>query len=111
MKTIKKGIKVLVLVFATLTAGILNAQELKNTELYATLKVKDSLLFNIGFNQCDISQVEKLTNENFEFYHDKGGIQNSKKSFILELMVDVGAVGRKRLFASLSSFSSNACSV
>ena len=85
MKRIKNGIKGLVLVFATFIMGALNAQELKNKELYEILKAKDSLLFNIGFNQCDISQFGKLTSENFEFYHDKGGTHNVKKSFITQL--------------------------
>ena len=59
-----------------------NAQVEKSTELYKTIKEKDSLLFNIGFNNCDITQFKKLVSDNFEFYHDQGGITNSKAEFI-----------------------------
>ncbi|MFZ4544068.1 MAG: serine hydrolase [Saprospiraceae bacterium] len=34
----------------------------------------DSLLFNIGFNTCDIRQFEQLLSDDFEFYHDKDSI-------------------------------------
>jgi CubicO group peptidase (beta-lactamase class C family) len=54
----------------------------KTSALYKTIKEKDSLLFNLGFNNCDIKQFENLINENFEFYHDQSGITNSKEEFI-----------------------------
>lgn len=53
-----------------------------DTDLYKTLKTCDSLLFNVGFNTCDISQFESLISEDFEFYHDKSGITSSKADFI-----------------------------
>lgn len=59
-----------------------NAQVEKSSELYKTIKEKDSLLFNIGYNNCDITQFKKLVSDNFEFYHDQGGITNSKSEFI-----------------------------
>jgi CubicO group peptidase (beta-lactamase class C family) len=52
------------------------SQEEKNSELYKTIMSKDSLLFNIGFNTCDISQFENLLSNNFEFYHDKDSISD-----------------------------------
>lgn len=52
--------------------------------LYTTILSKDSLLFTIGFNTCDISQFEKLVSENFEFFHDKSGISDRKK-FLTDL--------------------------
>jgi CubicO group peptidase (beta-lactamase class C family) len=54
----------------------------KTSSLYKTIKEKDSLLFNLGFNKCDIKQFENLVSENFEFYHDQSGITNSKTEFI-----------------------------
>jgi CubicO group peptidase (beta-lactamase class C family) len=54
----------------------------KTTELYKLIKEKDSLLFTIGFNTCDIKQFQNLVSENFEFYHDQVGITNSKAAFI-----------------------------
>ena len=61
---------------------IIPAQSDKSSELYKTIKEKDSLLFNLGFNTCDIQQFENLVSENFQFYHDQGGITNSKSAFI-----------------------------
>lgn len=52
------------------------SQEEKNSELYKTIMSKDSLLFNVGFNTCDVSQFENLLSNNFEFYHDKDSIQD-----------------------------------
>jgi CubicO group peptidase (beta-lactamase class C family) len=69
---------VLVTTFAT-------AQVEKSSELFTTIKEKDSLLFNIGFNNCDIVQFENLISENFEFYHDQSGITNSKSAFIVSI--------------------------
>jgi len=63
-------------------AGKLTAQVPKTTELYKTLKENDSLLFDIGFNKCDISQFENLVSGYFEFYHDQSGITHTKSGFI-----------------------------
>ena len=52
-------------------------------ELFETLKQKDSLLFSVGFNQCDASQFENLLSENVEFYHDQSGVNKSKTDFVM----------------------------
>jgi len=54
----------------------------ENQEIFKILKEKDSLLFELGFNQIDTIQVIKLTSDDFEFYHDEHGITNSKKEFV-----------------------------
>ena len=53
-----------------------------STDLFNELKQRDSLLFDVGFNTCDISQFETLVSDDFEFYHDQAGITNSKSEFI-----------------------------
>ncbi len=53
-----------------------NAQINKNTDLYKKIIQKDSLLFDIGFNTCKISQFENILTNDFEFFHDKGGKQD-----------------------------------
>jgi CubicO group peptidase (beta-lactamase class C family) len=60
------------------------SQEEKNSALYKTIMSKDSLLFNVGFNTCDITQFENLYTEDFEFYHDKDSISN-KAQFLRNL--------------------------
>jgi hypothetical protein len=55
-------------------------QENKNSDLYKAIMSRDSLLFNIGFNTCDLSQSENLFSDQLEFYHDKGGLSNKSES-------------------------------
>jgi hypothetical protein len=61
------------------------AQIDKDSELFRTLKTNDSLLFEVGFNTCDLSQFENLMAEDLEFYHDKSGVTTSSSQF-LEVM-------------------------
>jgi hypothetical protein len=59
-------------------------QEVKTSELFKTIKFKDSMLFNIGFNTCNIKQFENLLSDKFEFFHDKDRI-SYKTEFIHNL--------------------------
>ena len=54
----------------------------ENQELFDLIKEKDSLLFQIGFNQIDTSQVSELATTDFEFYHDEHGITETKSAFV-----------------------------
>lgn len=79
MKTINQiyfrlKITLIGILFFQIQAGF--SQEEKNSELYKTIMSKDSLLFNIGFNTCDLSQFENLFSDDLEFYHDKGGMSD-----------------------------------
>jgi hypothetical protein len=59
----------------------------EHSEIYNTLKANDSLLFERAFNKCELQHLDQLISEDFEFYHDIGGITNSKETFI-ETMTD-----------------------
>lgn len=59
-----------------------HAQLHKSSALYKTIMSKDSLLFNVGFNTCDIKPLEIIISDDFEFFHDKSGITTSKTDFI-----------------------------
>lgn len=61
-----------------------HAQVEKSSELYKTILQKDSLLFSVGFNTCDIKQYENLLSDNLEFFHDKDGI-SGKAKFLYDL--------------------------
>jgi CubicO group peptidase (beta-lactamase class C family) len=76
--------KLLVYLFSFLTPFSSFAQVEKSSDLYKTILSKDSLLFNVGFNTCDISQFDNLLSEKFEFFHDKDSI-SYKKEFIYNL--------------------------
>lgn len=74
-----------IILIAMLSLGIINpikAQIAEDSELFSTLKENDSLLFNLDFNRCDFNQFQKFTTDDLEFYHDKGGVLNSKEEFI-----------------------------
>lgn len=67
-----------------LTTFSVFAQVDKNSELYKTILSNDSLLFDVGFNTCDIKQFEDLLSDNLKFYHDKDGISDKTK-FLTDL--------------------------
>ncbi len=77
-----KMIRTLILIAILLLRSTSFGQVEKSSALYKSIKEKDSLLFDLGFNKCDIRQFENLLNENFEFYHDQEGNTNSKVEFI-----------------------------
>ncbi len=58
------------------------AQVDSSSILFKTLLRKDSLVFNVGFNTCNVSVYDGLVAEDLEFYHDQGGITHSKREFI-----------------------------
>ena len=75
--------KVLLVILLT-TAGCsqaVQAQEAESSDLFAELAKKDSLLFNEGFNQCNIQVTEDIVSKDLEFYHDTGGIQDREEFF------------------------------
>ncbi len=75
---------ILSFIIALIFSAISKAQVDKNSELYKTILSKDTLLFNVGFNTCDVKQYENLLSENLKFYHDKGGISDKTK-FLFDL--------------------------
>jgi len=72
----------ILLLFLFLATSSLFSQVAPTSGLFKTLKTHDSLLFEVGFNTCDITQFENLVSDDFEFYHDKSGITASKADFI-----------------------------
>jgi len=43
-------------------------------ELYNELKAMDSLFFSVAYNQCDSITGRKMISDDFEYYHDRGGV-------------------------------------
>ncbi len=58
------------------------AQVADTSQLYKTLFSMDSLVFTYAFNDCDLYALPDLISDDFEFYHDKGGITDGKAAFI-----------------------------
>ena len=48
----------------------------KTSDVFKTLKSKDSILFESAFDTCELEKLESIIAENFEFYHDIVGIKN-----------------------------------
>ncbi len=58
------------------------AQLPRDSELFKLLREKDSILFDAAFNRCDPQTMEALFTEDFEFYHDKGGLTEGRQQFL-----------------------------
>lgn len=82
----KKNHTIQVALFALLclASSHLYGQLPENSELYKTIISQDSLLFNVGFNTCDIRQFENILSASLEFYHDKDGL-STKAEFLHNL--------------------------
>ena len=78
----KQAIKKITFTVISLLMTLGYAQSQKDSELFKKLKANDSILFEISFNKCELSVLDNLLAEDLEFYHDKGGITNSKDAFI-----------------------------
>ena len=72
----------LTVILTILLTNLTQGQVSENSELFKTLKSKDSLLFERSFNKCETKWLQTLVDEDFEFYHDQSGITNSKDAFI-----------------------------
>ncbi len=73
--------KTSLLIFGIITMG-LQAQEYTEDELFIVLKKKDSLLFDAAFNTCGIAALNSIFTNDFEFYHDRGGITEGREAFV-----------------------------
>lgn len=65
----------LILVFQFLILN-LHAQIASDSPLFIELKKQDSIFFELGFNQCNISYLEKMVSDDLKFFHDLGGFQD-----------------------------------
>ncbi len=81
-----KNLTLMTLLFCSLSLTI-NAAD-SNSDLEALkreMKSLDQTLFENTFGNCKIKEVEPLIGENFEFYHDKGGVTKGKATFMNQL--------------------------
>ncbi len=80
--------KYILFLLVSITASYSFAQVSQDAELFKTLMANDSILFELGFNQCELEPMKKLLSEDLEFYHDKGGFQN-KDAFIEAMKANI----------------------
>ena len=65
-----------------------NAQVAEDNILFQQLQKMDNVVFEEGFNKCNLSDLEKTLYSGFEFYHDVGGIQN-KEGFMKSMKSNI----------------------
>ena len=58
-----------------------SAQNNYNSDLFIELKKADSLLFNEGFNKCNIEVLQSLMHKDLQFMYDQNGLQNREEFF------------------------------
>lgn len=68
----KHILQISILLFSILSV----AQVERTSELFLQMKQLDSIVFDAGFNNCNLKALEAILSEDLEFYHDIGGIQN-----------------------------------
>ncbi|MDH6252823.1 hypothetical protein M2347_002550 [Chryseobacterium sp. H1D6B] len=71
-----------ILTFFIVFSISVHAQIEKTGVLYKTIMSRDSLLFLVGFNTCNVTQMENLLSDQLEFYHDKDGFSDKKKFMV-----------------------------
>lgn len=91
--TIKLRTVVVILIISSISG--LRAQNA--SELFSILKTKDSLLFEKGFNQCDLDIIGQLVTDDIEFYHDRDGITTSKTKFLSAIQNNLCSSEKNRI--------------
>ena len=76
----------------------------KNSDLYKTLKSKDSIVFERAFNMCEVQKLESIIAKDIECYHHISGVQN-REEFINAIKINLcskpGVFTRKLIDSSL----------
>lgn len=80
---------IVLLIIALLPIQKGSAQVEPSSELFQTIKKMDGILFENGFNKCLLSEMEPFISNDLEFYHDQGGISNTKENFLLTLKQNI----------------------
>lgn len=76
-----KSLKLIITIVFILLAKNSFAQAANDSNLFVELKKADSLLFNEGFNKCNIEVVQSLMHKDLQFMHDQNGLQNREEFF------------------------------
>lgn len=71
-------------------------QEITET-LLQQIMASDSLLFEEGFNSCNMEALQQVTHPDLEFYHDQSGITYGKDNFILGIEKNICSLSYRPL--------------
>lgn len=80
---------------AILFAGSLSAQLAADSDLYRTILEQDRVYFE-AYNNCDMETQAALLSDELEFYHDQGGLSQSKGEILSSIKTNIcGKVTRE----------------
>ncbi|MEQ9580591.1 MAG: serine hydrolase, partial [Arenibacter sp.] len=96
MKTIFYVRIAVLFILALLFFNTGQAQMESSSELYHTVLELDSILFEDGFNNCKLKEMEHLIAPDLEFYHDQSGISTSKEEFFKAIEQNICGSGDKK---------------
>jgi hypothetical protein len=76
----------------------------ESVELYNTIGHMDSVYFN-AYNSCDMNAQAAIFADSIEFYHDKSGLETSKKDLLAAIKENIcGKVTRVLVKGSLEVY-------
>tara|TARA_Y100000815_G_scaffold257513_1_gene266144 strand:- start:13 stop:1530 length:1518 start_codon:yes stop_codon:yes gene_type:complete len=81
---------ILTLFCATAMPGAADAQDApRETSLREQILAMDSILFDRGFNQCDVAAFSNAIADDVQFYHDQGGPDLDKAAFMAKFTANI----------------------
>jgi len=103
--------KILLFLYTLLASWFSNAQtnEIpiytpKNISLQKEIIKMDSIYFN-AYNNCNLQKQKEILSNDIEFFHDKGGLSNSKEEIINSIKKNIcGKVTRTLLDDSIEVY-------
>lgn len=101
-----KFLKVL-LVLATLSSQTIQAQVEATSDLFIQLAKMDSIIFERGFNMCLLAEIGPSISDDLEFYHDQGGLSETKIEFLDALKQNICSNFDKKPIRKLANGSLN----
>lgn len=73
----------------------------QSNELYKTIVALDSTFFD-AYNHCDMGKQAEFYSDSIEFFHDKGGLETSKKKILADTKKNIcGKVTRQIVKGSI----------
>ena len=67
--------------FLLVSIQFVGAQVATDSALFLTMEKQDSLLFERGFNQCDMTYLESISHKDLKAYYEEGEAQSREKFF------------------------------
>lgn len=97
----KKFFKIWTFILLLLGTALTTAQVAKDSELYQTILSLDEAYFT-AYNACDLQTQGSLLSDDLEFYHDQGGLSESKSGILESIEKNIcGKVTRELLEESM----------